>query len=87
MGAGVEERLRGGGEVRVLLVARMERRGGECGREEGWERGLVDGVAIVGEAEERCAESGLLTDGWRVSRFVIHTYHEFVGAIAGDWLV
>ena len=69
---GVEERLRGGGDVRVLLVERMERRCGDCGREEGWELGLVDGVAMVGDMEERLWWSGLLGEGRRLSLFVIH---------------
>ena len=84
---GVAVRLRGGGETRDLLLARMERTGGVCGREEGWETGVEEGVAIVGDAEDRWAESvppGKTPEGCRVSFLVIHAYHQVSSAIAQD---
>ena len=84
----MDEWLRGGGDVRALLLfVRMERRGdGECGREEGWDRGLVEGVAMVGDAEEKwtaaAAVSGPLDVGRRVSLFVIHASEDGGSAIA-----
>ena len=65
--------------MRDLALARIERTGGVWGRDVGAEPGLDEGVAIVGEAEDRCAESvppeRRTAEGCKLSRFVIHAYH------------